>query len=229
MGAYCSSATKQARCLPCGHTLCAACLGMCRSISSSGLLRRGCSTDYSALKVDHVLRQAPCLKPLQMLETVQPAEQSYHMISCQAFREYVLLKNSANKCSLVGLVGSSLLLTWSLPMRCLDRELQQECKLEDYASEMPMSRYAIKQSSRCAVAGLSCSKETTALLAGNKINDLQVAVKILAAYDIPEAAMNDFKEEMEKLQAVQACTKACRVFGYCSLTQSANASAQCTG
>ncbi len=46
-------------------------------------------------------------------------------------------------------------------------------------------------------------------------NDLQVAVKILAAYDIPEAAMNDFKEEMEKLQAVQACTKACRVFGYC--------------
>jgi len=46
-------------------------------------------------------------------------------------------------------------------------------------------------------------------------NDLQVAVKILAAYDITEAAMNNFKQEVGKLQAVQACTKACRVFGYC--------------
>jgi len=46
-------------------------------------------------------------------------------------------------------------------------------------------------------------------------NDLQVAVKILAANDIPEAAMNNFKQEMGKLQSVQACTKACRVFGYC--------------
>ncbi len=54
-------------------------------------------------------------------------------------------------------------------MRCLDRELQQECKLEDYDSEVPMSRYAVKHSSRCAIAGLSYSKETTALLAGNII------------------------------------------------------------
>jgi len=53
-------------------------------------------------------------------------------------------------------------------------------------------------------------------LIGWQCNDnLQVAVKILAAYDITEAAMNNFKQEMDKLQAVQACTKACRVFGYC--------------
>ncbi len=53
-------------------------------------------------------------------------------------------------------------------------------------------------------------------LIGWQCNDnLQVAVKIMAAYDITEAAMNNFKQEMDKLQAVQACTKACRVFGYC--------------
>jgi len=46
-------------------------------------------------------------------------------------------------------------------------------------------------------------------------NDLQVAVKILAANDITEAAMNKFKQAMDKLQAVRGCTKACRVFGYC--------------
>ena len=165
--AYYSSEAKQARCLPCGHTLCAACLGVCRPTSSSKLLRHGCSTYCIGLSVDFVLWQAPCLNPLQMLETVQPAEQSYQMISCRAFRAFMPLRNSADKCSLAGLVGSSLLLIWSLPPRCLDRELQQECKLEDYALEMPLSRCAVQHSSRCATAGPSCSKQTTASLAGS--------------------------------------------------------------
>ncbi len=154
--AYGSSETKQARCLPCGHTLCAACLGMCRSTPSSELLRHVCSIDCIVLSVVLVLRQAPCLNPLQMLETVQPAEQPYEMISCQAFRAFMPLKHSADKSGLAELVGSSLLLTWSLPTRCLDRELQQECKLVDYALEMSLSRCAIQHSSRCAIEGLFC-------------------------------------------------------------------------
>ena len=141
--AYYFSEAKQARCLPCGHTLCAACLGMCRSTSSRELLRHGCSTDCIVLSIGLVLRQAPCSNPLQVLGTVQPAEQSYKMIGCQATRASMPLKPSADKSGLAELVGSSLLLTWSLPTRCLDRELQQECKLEDYALEVSISRCAV--------------------------------------------------------------------------------------
>ena len=150
-----SSETRQARCLPCGHTLCAACLGMCRSTLSSEVMQHVCSIDCIVVSVVLLLCQARCLKPLQMPEIVQPAERSYEMIGCQAFREFMPLKHSADQSSLTGIVGSSLLLTWSLPTRCLDRELQQECKLEDYALEMSLSGCAVQQNVCCAIEGLS--------------------------------------------------------------------------
>ena len=44
---------------------------------------------------------------------------------------------------------------------------------------------------------------------------MQVAVKVMAVYDVAQSPLAHFKEGMVSLQAVQACSRAYKFFGYC--------------
>ncbi|DBA90290.1 hypothetical protein WJX77_001446 [Trebouxia sp. C0004] len=141
----------EALCLPCGHTLCAACLG---TLLKSPADARNCPACRAVLPDD----QLPSFPHVSALEKLNSQVQS-------------------------GRFG------WELSAS--DLELANEVLGQGATTKVQTGR-------------LSCGDAT-----------IQVAVKILAAYVITEAAMPNFKQEMSKLQAVQACTKACRVFGCC--------------
>ena len=148
-----------------------------------------------------------------MLETAQPAEQSYQMINCQAFLALEKLSRQVQS----GRSG------WELSasdLELADEVLGQGATTKVQAGRLRIGNATVPVRSQTQLSLCHCRpvllKRDHSCSGRQHNNDLQVAVKILAACDIPEAALNNFKQEMEKLQAVQACTKACRVFGYCS-------------